>query len=256
MKGRYALRLVVLVMLVLGSLGSGVAIGEECDGQYFSPQDYKNEFPLQRPAKEFLATLRGARAGVAVEQRNLAVSYETGYLVSKCQETAIYWYGQAAASGDDVAKKWISRHKMFAALRKGPECVGDQCLGPEADESRVAVLYSNANRSNHFFAPVTINGRSAEGMIDTGATTIAMSVEMAKSFGINFLEGDVGRASTANGKISIIRIVVPLVDVAGIKLRNVPVSVGITGEMLIGMSFLSRVNVTMAPGVLTMTKQN
>ena len=78
---------------------------------------------------------------------------------------------------------------------------------------------------------------------------------MAKSFGINYSDGKTGQASTANGKVATTLVTVPLIEVAGIKVRNVPVSIGISGEMLIGMSFLSRVNVSMGSGTLTMSKR-
>ncbi len=119
----------------------------------------------------------------------------------------------------------------------------------------MAVLYASSSKNDHFFAPVTINGRTAQGLIDTGATTVAMSAEMAKTFGISADKGQSGQSSTANGNITTTHVTVPLIDVAGIKLRNVPVSIGISGDILIGMSFLSRVDVAMGSGTLTMTKR-
>jgi len=257
MRKRKSLRLAVLLILVFGSFESGLAIGEECDGQYFAAEDNNYAYPLQYPAKELITTLKKAKLGISVEQRSLAVSYENGYLVSKCDEKAIYWYEKAAASGDEVAKKWISRFKAFKSLQEGPECVGANCIVQEPDENRIAFLYSDSNKHNHYFASVTINGHTELGVIDTGASHLSISNEMARKFGISLDEAAQGKATIANGQsITTNELIVPLVDVAGIKLRDVPVSVlNSGGPMLIGMSFLSRVNVTMASGTLTMTKR-
>jgi aspartyl protease family protein len=233
------------------------AFAGECAGKFFSKADYGNQFPLKHPTKDFARALEKANEGIAVEQRNLAISYDTGYLVSRCPTKALYWYKKAAESGDDTAKKWLSRHASFATLHAGPECIGRHCPIADADANFVAVLYSNAQRSNHYFAPVTINGHTAEGMIDTGASHIAMNSSTAKSFGINYSDGKAGKASIANGQtISTTSIMVPVVEIAGIKLRDVLVSINEgSGDMLIGMSFLSRVNLAMGQGTLSMRKR-
>ena len=117
------------------------------------------------------------------------------------------------------------------------------------------MLYASQQRGRHFFAPVSINGKTVEGIIDTGASMVAMSTDAARAFGINYANGTPGMASTANGKIQTYRVVVPQVDVAGIKVKNVPVTVGITGELLVGMSFLSQLDVSMTSDTLTMKKR-
>jgi clan AA aspartic protease (TIGR02281 family) len=187
----------------------------------------------------------------------LAISYDTGYLVSRCPTKALYWYKKAAESGDDAAKKWLSRHKIFAALFAGPECIGRHCPIPDADEHFVAVLYANSSRHDHFIAPMTINGHTASGLIDTGASMIAMNDKMAKDFGIDYSNGKKGYATIANGqKIPSTAVIVPIVEVAGIKLRDVSVNVSEgAGPLLIGMSFLSRLNVSMGQGTLSMRKR-
>lgn len=248
-------RQIFLAVAVIGLASTAQVRGDDCDGRFFAESDNNNEKPLTRPTKAFTALSKAAKSGDASAQRSLAVAYETGYLVSRCGDQAIYWYDKAAAAGDDIARKWTSQHKTIAALQSGPECAGDHCFGPGSNENRIAVLYANPNRRDHYFAPLTINGHTVEGMIDTGASTIAMSAETARQLGIDISGGNLGRSSTASGTIATTSVVVPLVDVAGIRLRNVPVSVGITGMPLIGMSFLGRVNITMASGQLTMTKR-
>lgn len=226
-----------------------------CETFYFSARDYANEIPLKQPAREFVSLMTAARNGNGQAQRSLAVSYETGYLVAPCSRKAAYWYERAAASGDVVAREWQARNKRFSTLLAGPECSADACLDSDAPENRTAILYASTHRGEHYFAPITINGQTVEGLIDTGASDVAMSIESARLFGIDFAEGKRGLSATAAGNITTTRVVVPQVEVAGVKLRNVRVTVGITGAPLIGMSFLSRVDLLMGTGVLVMKKR-
>ena len=86
------------------------------------------------------------------------------------------------------------------------------------------------------------------------SSTLAMSAETARRFGIDTTNAKGATAVTANGSIATSSVVVPQVDVAGINLNDVAVSVGISGEMLIGMSFLRRLDMTMNGSVLTLRK--
>lgn len=234
---------------------SAPAAAKDCDGRYFAPADQDNQRPMRKPSAEFAATLEKANGGDAQAQRNLGVMYESAYLVSRCMADAMHWYRLAAEGGDGVAKKWVERKAGFDALGGGGECLGHRCSGSGNAENSVAVLYASPTRGRHFFAPVTINGKTVEGMIDTGATMVAMSAETAQAFGIRFSEGRQSAAMTANGRINTYRVVVPQMEVAGITARNVPVSVGITGQPLIGMSFLSQFDVSITSDTMTMRKR-
>lgn len=245
--------LIPAACFVLAGISS--AFGADCENKYFSETDYQNEAPLRQPPKAFISIQTAAKGGNIQAQRSLAVSYETGYLVASCSTKARYWYEKAAAAGDAVAKEWIGRNKMFAGMFSGPECSGASCFDGDSNENRTAILYANAHKGEHYFAPLTINGHTVEGLIDTGASAVAMSHETARQMEINVSDGKAGQAATAAGNISTTTITVPLVEVAGVKLRNVRVTVGITGTPLIGMSFLSRVDVTMGTGVLAMKKR-
>ena len=234
--------------------GLGAAWGD-CENRYFSATDNLNAIPLSRPAKAFTDLLSAAQAGNAQAQRSLAVFYETGYLVAACSKKAAYWYEKAATAGDAGAQDWLSRNKRFSAMFAGAECSGASCFDGDSNENRTAVLYANAHKGEHYFAPLTINGHTVEGLIDTGASTVAMSLETARQLEIDVSGGKSGQSATANGNIATTSLIVPLVEVAGVKLRNVRVTVGITGAPLIGMSFLSRVDMTMGTGVLAMKKR-
>lgn len=226
-----------------------------CDSGYYGEADPARERPLAAPAKPLAKLLKSAAAGDPAAQRSLAISYDAGYLVAPCLDKARQWFGKAAAGGDEAAQQWLARDKVLGELQAGPECYGGSCLGGESGGRQAAVLYANAARSNHFFAPLTINGKTVEGMIDTGASLIALSAETARQLGIGYADGKQGSAQTANGKIATTMVNVPRLEVAGIVAENVAVSIGITGEPLIGLSFLNRVNMTVSAGVLTMSKR-
>lgn len=223
-----------------------------CEDRFFAPEDNDNARPLTRPHPDFIATLRAANAGNARESRNVAVSYEAGYLVSRCPEKAAYWYAKAAHGGDDVAKRWMEEREALDRLADGPECIGLYCSRNPDGRSHVAMFYAGHN--GHYFAPLTINGITVTGLIDTGASSIAISHETARKFGIDKLPGKQGTGQTANGTVTTNNVIVPSVTVSGITLENVSVAIGITGEPLIGMSFLSRLQLRMGSGALAMSR--
>jgi len=224
----------------------------DCEERYFSPHDNDNASPLRRPHADFVAMLRSARAGNAQASRSVAASYEAGYLVSKCREKARYWYAKAARAGDELAMRWVDMHDALARLADGPECIGLYCSEDADGRAHVAMFY--AGRNGHYFAPLTINGVTVNGMIDTGASTIAVSHEIARKLGIDNLPGKQGTSQTANGNLTTTDVLVPSVTVSGITLQDVRVSIGITGEPLIGMSFLSRLHLRMGSGALSMSR--
>lgn len=249
------LRRTVFAPFLLSLFAAVPVMAAECDGRFYGEADLAREAPLARPAKPLAHLLKSAAAGDIAAQRSLAISYDTGYLVESCPKKARWWFAKAAAAGDEAAQQWQARDQALAALREGPECLGASCLGSNDSGRQAAVLYAKAARNNHFFAPLTINGKTVEGMIDTGASLVALSPETARLLGVGYADGKQGAAQTANGKIATTTVTVPRLEVAGIVAYNVPVSIGITGEPLIGLSFLNRVNMTVSAGVLTMTRR-
>jgi hypothetical protein len=96
------------------------ASASECGPEsYFSPSD--DETPLPKPHPDFLKMRQSANAGDAVAQRNLAVCYESGYLVTQCPGKALYWYKKAATNGDNIAQSWMARRDQFERQIPQPE---------------------------------------------------------------------------------------------------------------------------------------
>lgn len=90
----------------------------------------------------------------------------------------------------------------------------------------------------------SINGLPIQFLVDTGATTIAISSVQARRLGIDYrVIGEPGQAITASRVEPVFRVMFDTVKVGGIQLRNVQGTV-MEGAMpdipLLGMSFLGR----------------
>ncbi len=97
------------------------------EDQYFAPDDYDQEHAVTRPHQELAKLLRDARVGSAAAQRVLASYYEHGYLVSKCEEKAAYWYRTASLGGDGIAAEWLRKQERLNLMHHSPECAGPSC---------------------------------------------------------------------------------------------------------------------------------
>jgi len=110
--------------------------------------------------------------------------------------------------------------------------------------SRKAKVSISRSPDGHYYTTAYINGRSAHVVIDTGATSVAMSSVEAKRLGIQYrLIGEKGRAGTASGVANGYHIKLKKVQVGEIKLTNINAFV-IEGSspttILLGMSFLNK----------------
>ena len=117
-------------------------------------------------------------------------------------------------------------------------------------------LYRETN--GHYFAKIKINGKSIDALVDTGATTVAISSDVATKLGINYASGRRGKSSTAGGIVTSYSLRANHVQVGGIKKYGVMLSV-IEGSFpeypLLGMSFLNQISMSEENGVLTLTGQ-
>lgn len=101
-------------------------------------------------------------------------------------------------------------------------------------------------RDGHFAAKFVINGRPVAGVIDTGATFVALSETDAQDIGINSddLVYD-HTVATAAGDIKAARVTLASLTVGNVSLKDVDALVVRNGALptaLIGMSFLGRLS--------------
>jgi len=128
-------------------------------------------------------------------------------------------------------------------------------------QSTVATVELKADARGHFVTTAHINGVPTRALIDTGATTVAVSTDEAQRLGIGYAGAPRVRVSTAGGPRTGYRVILPTVSVGSITLPNVEALVmeGGRGELsitLIGMTYLNGVDLRRAGDTLTLTRRN
>lgn len=114
------------------------------------------------------------------------------------------------------------------------------------------------NTHGMYFTRGTINGKSTNFLVDTGATHVTMSGREAKSLNIDFKKGVRSHAQTAAAVVPVWQVKLDTVEVGGIKLNNISATV-IDGdhpsEVLLGNSFLRHTRIEQAGSVLEISKR-
>jgi aspartyl protease family protein len=110
--------------------------------------------------------------------------------------------------------------------------------------SLFAIMELDAGSGGHFVTNASINNRSVEVLVDTGASAVALSYEDASRIGLKprNLKYDV-KVSTANGEGKAARVLLREVEIGSVRVQNVEGLVLQEGALrgtLLGMSFLSR----------------
>lgn len=120
------------------------------------------------------------------------------------------------------------------------ERVNNPNANPETSTNgSVKEVVLKQNRSGHYVANGQINGRIVTFLLDTGATDVAVSDELARTLGLR--PGAYISSQTANGVITARQTTLSEVSVGEIRLYNVRASIlpGMqSDEVLLGMSFL------------------
>jgi aspartyl protease family protein len=128
-------------------------------------------------------------------------------------------------------------------------------------QSTVAIVELKADPRGHFVTTAHINGVPTRALIDTGATSVAISTDEAQRLGIGYAGAPRVRVSTAGGPRTGYRVILATVSVGSIALPNVEALVmeGGRGELsitLIGMTYLNGVDLRRAGDTLTLTRRN
>lgn len=120
------------------------------------------------------------------------------------------------------------------------------------------VVSLNADGRGHFFTTGTINGHSVDFMVDTGASSVAISSREADRMGVNYRSGQRSLVSTANGTAVAYRVLLNNVRIGGISLNMVPAMV-LEGDgmsiALLGMSFLNQLDMKREGTIMTLTQR-
>ncbi|MEO4044252.1 TIGR02281 family clan AA aspartic protease [Hoeflea sp. CAU 1731] len=151
----------------------------------------------------------------------------------------------------------MHRVLVFAALAIGfslavPSLLSDRSAGEktvdlaavERTPAASRTVRIDADRAGHFTAEFKINGRKVDGLIDTGATAVAINETMARKLGVRLKPADfTHRVQTANGAIAVAPVVLNRIDLGPIRVRDVQAVVIADDSLahtLIGMSYLKR----------------
>jgi aspartyl protease family protein len=149
----------------------------------------------------------------------------------------------AATFVPDLATRYL------AATGKAPEEVKVEKVSVPAGQGQDAARYTGnrsavigSDASGHFTGLFSINGRKEEGMVDTGASMVALNVSTAQRIGIDKADLDFRYAvDTANGKARAAYIRLDRIEIGPVRIENVGAMVledkALSGT-LIGMSFL------------------
>ena len=117
--------------------------------------------------------------------------------------------------------------------------IGDDTGAASAGPDRVTLWVGPGGM---FQADGTINGVPVRFLVDTGASTVALSGDTARALGIDLSDGIPGMASTASGLAPMIAIRLRSVSIGQLTVRNVPAGV-VLGSYpdvpLLGTSFLN-----------------
>lgn len=140
--------------------------------------------------------------------------------------------------GDGEAEVEIGGRRLLLRLGAAPARLGGETAAPAGDTAIVLPM----GQGGHFSATGTINGKSVNFMVDTGATSIAMSQAEANRIGLDWKRGRPGMTQTANGPVPVYAVNLTSVRVGGVEIANVA-AVVLPNEMpvvLLGNSFLNR----------------
>ena len=126
--------------------------------------------------------------------------------------------------------------------------VGDApaSVGGAMTASRGSKIVLTAGTGGHFLTSGAINGRPTQFLVDTGATSVSMSVQEAERLGIDYKKGALGRSSTANGTVTTYLVKLASVRIGDVEVYDIDGNVVPAGMpyILLGNSFLTRFQMT------------
>ncbi len=121
----------------------------------------------------------------------------------------------------------------------------NQSVYSRINDAGVPEVILKRNRFGHYVTTGTVNGRSVEFMLDTGASDVAIPAELAQELGLE--RGAPVQYQTANGIVTAYRTTIESVTIGPMVINNVPASInpGMRDmEILLGMSVLKHVEFT------------
>lgn len=198
-----------------------------------------------------MASLWSAAPAFAVDKLQLLALFENKALLHIDGQQRLMHTGETSPEGlllvsADTNEAVVEVDGRREVLRLGlltilPGGEGD----PDPAWKGPALISLWADPSGFFYVPGLINGYPVRFLVDTGATTVALSSELAQRIGLDYTKGQKGIANTAGGVTQMYGLDLKSVTVGGIKLNNVSAGVILGGHPtvpLLGMSFLGQLD--------------
>jgi aspartyl protease family protein len=129
-----------------------------------------------------------------------------------------------------------------------------RATAPPSSANEVVLI---AGPGGHFRSIGQINGKAVTFLVDTGASSVALSQSLADSLGIAYRNAPVGFANTANGTVMIHMVTLDAVRLGGVLVANVQAIVLPTPmeHVLLGNSFLAHVQMRRENDVMRLEKR-
>jgi aspartyl protease family protein len=133
---------------------------------------------------------------------------------------------------------------------------GQHFSSAAAKDARQSVVLV-ADGRGHFVTEGRVNGGLVRFVVDTGATSIVLPAPDANRLGIDYRKGQRGLIQTANGVAGAWRVSLDQVRLGAIELHQVDAVVIEKGPdvVLLGMSFLNRVEMRRDGDTMTLTRR-
>ena len=138
-------------------------------------------------------------------------------------------------------------------LGAAPSRLGSGSAAPGAGSAIVLPM----GAGGHFSAAGSINGKAVNFLVDTGATSVALSQAEANRIGLEWKRGRPGLSQTANGTVPVYSVNLTAVRVGDVEITNVA-AVVVPSDMpmvLLGNSFLNRFSMRRDNDVMRLEKK-
>lgn len=143
---------------------------------------------------------------------------------------------------------------IWVALIVGVYYLADNIQNPNkawrlGDNANIVTLKRGLD--GHYRAEALINNKKVDVLVDTGATGVAISQKIADKLQLKSLSAV--RTMTANGETVSYMVRLDSVKVGGVEAKNVAATIapGLGGDVLLGMSYLGRMDVRLFNNEMT-----
>lgn len=130
-------------------------------------------------------------------------------------------------------------------------------IGTNYEPTAARVVKIPRDAKLQYQTTASINGRSVQVLVDTGANVVALNSGHADALGVDYRSGVPGQVETAGGTVDAWLVTLRTVNVGGIQVDNVQASVvegAFPADILLGMTFLKHVEMTESNGVLSLSR--